>query len=166
MEKIAVKHYSQSIKKGEEVIHYHINELKEEGIYFIPRFDTNSDPDYCDDNGNEFISSDNSFFHRSNEICPDNLDRQITNNNISNGTITMSKDDSVKSTTNETQDKQRNCTKNNFRSNSMEEKLQATKNKILNKCESLTNKKKSSFETNNGIKSGSNNNTSNTISLS
>lgn len=45
-----------------------------------------------------------------------------------------------------------------IRSNSVEEKIQATKQKILNKCESL--KKKSSFENNNAtvVKNSSNTN--------
>ena len=35
---MAVKHYSQNVKKGEEIIEFHISELAQEGVTFIPRF--------------------------------------------------------------------------------------------------------------------------------
>jgi len=38
VEKLAVKHYSQNIKKGKEIIEHYINVLKEEGITHIPPF--------------------------------------------------------------------------------------------------------------------------------
>lgn len=43
VEKLAVKHYSQNVKKGEEIIEYHINELAEEGVTYIPPFESNHD---------------------------------------------------------------------------------------------------------------------------
>lgn len=38
VEKLAVKHYSQNIKKGKEIIEHYISVLKEEGITYIPPF--------------------------------------------------------------------------------------------------------------------------------
>lgn len=40
VEKLAVKHYSQNIKKGKEIIEHYINVLREEGVTYIPPFDT------------------------------------------------------------------------------------------------------------------------------
>lgn len=39
VEKLAMKQYSQNIKKGKEIIEYYINELISEGITYIPRFE-------------------------------------------------------------------------------------------------------------------------------
>ena len=41
MEKLAVKHYSQNVKKGKEIIEHYINVLKEEGITYIAPFGSN-----------------------------------------------------------------------------------------------------------------------------
>lgn len=38
VEKLAVKHYAQSIEKGKEIIELYVQQLKEEGITFVPRF--------------------------------------------------------------------------------------------------------------------------------
>jgi len=38
VEKLAVKHYAQSIEKGKEIIQLYVQQLKEEGITFVPRF--------------------------------------------------------------------------------------------------------------------------------
>lgn len=43
VEKLAMKQYSQNIKKGKEVIEYYINELMSEGIMYIPPFDEKKD---------------------------------------------------------------------------------------------------------------------------
>lgn len=39
VEKLAVKHYSQNIKKGKEIIEHYINILKNEGITHVARFE-------------------------------------------------------------------------------------------------------------------------------
>src|SRR6218665_2477244 len=39
VERIAVKHYSANIKKGEEIIEYHIKQLSDEGVHYIEPFE-------------------------------------------------------------------------------------------------------------------------------
>lgn len=40
VEKLAVKHYSQNVKKGEEIIEFHIKELADEGITYVAPFES------------------------------------------------------------------------------------------------------------------------------
>lgn len=39
VEKLAVKHYSANVKKGEEIIEFHIQELAQEGITYVAPFE-------------------------------------------------------------------------------------------------------------------------------
>lgn len=39
VEKLAVKHYSANVKKGGEIIEFHIQELAQEGITFVEPFE-------------------------------------------------------------------------------------------------------------------------------
>lgn len=78
VEKLAVKHYSQNVKKGEEIIEFHISELAQEGVTFIPPFDQNltsnhssaldisngDDPEDDDD-----YSHSNSNYSRDQYLC-------------------------------------------------------------------------------------------------
>ncbi|CAG2101926.1 unnamed protein product [Medioppia subpectinata] len=58
VEKLAVKHYSQNIKKGKEIIEHYINVLKEEGITYIPPFcSTKTSKDSLDELDVPFIDS-------------------------------------------------------------------------------------------------------------
>lgn len=139
VEKLAVKHYSQNIKKGEEIINYHINELAQEGITYIPRFiaanDNNSDNE-GDDNpeGIKNQSKEQSNLQNKNQ---NGLISKFDSINISNSASNSSKK------------------MIDFRSNSVEEKLQQTKQKFLQKCDNLK-KKTNSFENSNGLKSPTN----------
>ena len=38
VEKLAVKHYAANVKKGKEIIEHYINELKKQGITYVPPF--------------------------------------------------------------------------------------------------------------------------------
>ncbi|PSN52190.1 SEC14-like protein 1 [Blattella germanica] len=51
MEKLAMKQYSQNIAKGKEIIEYFVNELKKEGVTYLPAWSEpeKADPDENDD---------------------------------------------------------------------------------------------------------------------
>lgn len=184
VERLAVKHYSQNIKKGQEIIEYHINELAQEGITSMPRYESSSNPnENSDDNDNDEDSdkfSDSLFNNGGSNHIEHQHQQQSANNKNHNGMIISHSQDSVRSPISSniddtiTSNNHKRSTKNSkfdcIRSNSVEEKIQATKQKILNKCESL--KKKSSFENNNGtavaavVKTSNNNSNNNAVSLS
>lgn len=60
VEKLAVKHYSQNVKKGKEIIEHYINVLKEEGITYIPPFGSKTSRESIDQLDVPFIDSNES----------------------------------------------------------------------------------------------------------
>lgn len=134
--------------------------MAKEGVTHIPRYEStnqNDDDDDDNDNNNDEEEEDSDTFGDS-LFNSNHIEQSINNNNNKNhnGMIKVSQSqDSVRnpSTNNIVDDttNNHNHKRSKFdciRSNSMEERIQATKQKILNKCESL--KKKSSFENSNG----------------
>ncbi|XP_054160256.1 SEC14-like protein 1 [Oppia nitens] len=84
VEKLAVKHYSQNIKKGKEIIEHYMNVLKEEGITHIPPFNEkhlkSKDNTNIDDLNVPYIdSSDNN--HKNGSINNYNYNNQQMINN-------------------------------------------------------------------------------------
>ncbi|XP_076239595.1 real-time [Calliopsis andreniformis] len=71
MEKFAMKQYAQNIAKGKEIIEYFINELKQEGIIYVPPWkdvDEGSAKGEEDDVKNESAHAEEGFLHADNKL--------------------------------------------------------------------------------------------------
>ncbi|XP_050581132.1 protein real-time isoform X3 [Bombus affinis] len=70
MEKLAMKQYAQNIAKGKEIIEYFINQLKEEGIVYVPPW---KDPnDISEKNEGDIEKSQESLDPEETYSCADN----------------------------------------------------------------------------------------------
>ncbi|XP_050470761.1 protein real-time isoform X2 [Bombus huntii] len=70
MEKLAMKQYAQNIAKGKEIIEYFINQLKEEGIVYVPPWE---DPnDISEKNEGDIAKSQESLVPEETYSCADN----------------------------------------------------------------------------------------------
>ncbi|GAB1868948.1 Protein real-time [Camponotus japonicus] len=75
MEKLAMKQYAQNIAKGKEIIEYFINELKEEGITYVPPW---KDPQEGSSEEEKKNVVENNELYSDKELC--NVDSKLPSN--------------------------------------------------------------------------------------
>ncbi|XP_071876520.1 real-time [Bombus fervidus] len=88
MEKLAMKQYAQNIAKGKEIIEYFINQLKEEGIVYVPPWKDPSDTSEKDegdiaksqescDPEETYSCADNKLQNREMQLSSDYIERYL-----------------------------------------------------------------------------------------
>ncbi|EFN74781.1 Protein real-time [Camponotus floridanus] len=75
MEKLAMKQYAQNIAKGKEIIEYFINEMKEEGITYVPPW---KDPQEGSSEEEKKNVVENNELYSDKELC--NVDSKLPSN--------------------------------------------------------------------------------------
>lgn len=145
VEKLAVKHYSQNVKKGEEIIEYYINELAEEGITHIEPFEghdtlvNNTNHNHSDNNQEHDDSAISNQLNKAPNGTKLSRSRSAEQSHCKNKNGHICKEDMQKSA----KDKSGCCFKTKTE----------CKDSNGTKCDS-TRKKSSGESNNNGIKEG------------